>query len=1542
MKDRKKLNKKVASSASRGARSLVTMPVGSSLNRVDPSRTRDIREAASKVIKAGYSKLRVSITRFIEVMDGLSLRDLGNRPLRISDYIANSFHYPTAPITTNKVDSGSGHWVTLENEQHVYIGGDGKMYFQGPSGPAFEPKGSGKDVGTKSNRPPAITGVSKEPPSGVHDVHAQVAEATKQDITKTQEKDNAAASSSATDGSGTATVEPGPTGDESVVVQPQADSGQVAGDASGPSSTGTGKEGDTTGQPASGGATEGVPAGGKSADPQRVPASVSEVNRRLDRFDKLFRNAGQHQVADWLGKIRDHVNAVGTDASLAALGPGSISQDGNAATSGSGVGKAGAETVQYWGVGTEEANWKNMGQFIEAYLNRNGISVVTSDTSSPDSPLISALGAPDRYIASQGDFKPSEMHFKDKLTESKALPGLETSEDIGTIMGKPVTHLTPEVTDALDKKYGQGQWIVKSYGDEAAAGYGIFFPQRAAVIGQQARDTIWNAGAALSNYGFSLARKPDTGEITGLVHKTGDTYAFGSEEYNNTINGDARHWAEQAKAASDNEKGAKLPEGSFMAQPAFKAVGISDADRAAGKTWHEKNEGRVHLQTKPDGSVEVIPHSTWLKGGQLPVVFEDDDTRAMAAAAKSAIEQIPHEARKGQVYAPDVLKNADGGYSVVELNAQGDNNGSGYLHDNHFTIDAYTSHITGREPLHVSFIKKLLTTKAKDGTPTGNALALVLNTLYPGLLTNTDVDHRQRASDGRFGHQAGSHTSKTEVATPAVKAPLAKVTLTGPAGINSSPGGQAGKAPTPASSEQENTAKGDAAATKSMGLFKKSLSALGNNPVGKWAGKALAWVKEKTVQFYQLLETRYGRKQAIAVFASGQVFSWSATGVGLMMGIPLVIPGMSVVASIPAMALAEVYYQVKGKKDKASASSLSDKAGSTPPPTGNAKDVQKVKTNRDKVDLKQAATLAGHLCEAVAKQLVTFSKQEAMPGSEQHRDEGDAALKEQESKDKLTSEPATTNTLVTNDDELSSGKIKRFRSWLRAQMGTDLAGDALIQSYIDQGYRRGQVRTFNDLTRKSNVPSPSLKKGDKPKTTPSLTPIFPPGNVYGVAATRHRQTREATVAKVKLLAARTFSELEDVNTKMATKMTRVLVDGLVSGKTARAIAREMVLEVDIETDRAMMIVRTELVRAHAEGQLDAMESSLGDKGRVVASVEWKTAQDGKVCDLCKPLEGVLLSIKAARGMIPRHPNCRCAWIPVSEDWTPRTTVIKNVSSVTVNVSATFIPEYGAPYPEGWLEAQLDGFTPMSPVGPDTLAFSKWLTANGANCGIGTGGFQSGNTCARSDGHDVEDQSTSKFIGEKVGKAEHNAANAIEHEIAEAVGGKVVSIEDGVYAPRDVIIGRNHSIEVKSLLKGSKNNISVHEDALLRKVEYMTEMPANHKYHTIVVDNRGQYEDGKHSSKYSGHRMYYRRGNGRYSLASMHPVNSPTELRRLIRADDAELPAKAKGSLPTDPEAIAKLREAAAKAHTARLAKDRKRKAKLRDEKIARLAGSDGE
>lgn len=524
--------------------------------------------------------------------------------------------------------------------------------------------------------------------------------------------------------------EPGPTRDAGrggPVPGPDAGAGRpVAGEAGAAGSAGAGEGGDIGREPARPRAPDRGPApqehvkGPAAPEPQRrdsapepaqrgpvsdeqkasVPASLPEINKRIDRFANFFRAKGQGRVADWLGKLRDHVNAVGGEKALEALG-------------GEAMALPGAEqTAQYWGIGTKEANWRNMGHFMEAYLARNGILSVTGEHSYYGVPQISALGKPDRYLA--GDFKPESDAFKDKLDEAKHLPGLEKSEDVGKLMGKPVTHLTDEVTAKLDDTYGAGQWIVKCYDDNAAAGYGIFFPQRASAIAQDAKGAVWDASSHLANYGFILARDPDTGKLIGLQHSSGDTYQFGTPEYEKTIHGDARRWGDRASAAADNEKGPLLPRGSFMAQPAFKAVGISDAERAAGKTFHETNEGRMHLLTRPDGRVEVIPHSTWLKGGNLPVVFEDDDTRAMAKAAQDAVNALPAEARRGQVYAPDVMKTADG-YRVVELNAQGDHNGSGYLHDNHFTIDSYVSHLTGRVPQHVAFIRKLLAGKPREG-----------------------------------------------------------------------------------------------------------------------------------------------------------------------------------------------------------------------------------------------------------------------------------------------------------------------------------------------------------------------------------------------------------------------------------------------------------------------------------------------------------------------------------------------------------------------------------------------------------------------------------------------------------------------------------------------------------------------------------------------------------------------------------------------------------------------------------------------------------
>lgn len=233
------------------------------------------------------------------------------------------------------------------------------------------------------------------------------------------------------------------------------------------------------------------------------------------------------------------------------------------------------------------------------------------------------------------------------------------------------------------------------------------------------------------------------------------------------------------------------------------------------------------------------------------------------------------------------------------------------------------------------------------------------------------------------------------------------------------------------------------------------------------------------------------------------------------------------------------------------------------------------------------------------------------------------------------------NTMFSYDT--SEGKLKRFRSWLRNEMGSTLAGDALIQKYIDESYTRGTARSFRDLRRIDKTALTALTDGT------TTGPSFPPGTTPSEEETRYlrmRASRGATVQKVKLLAGRTFAEMEDVSAKAGTRMSRVLVEALVNGYSAKKTARLMSEQAEIEMDRALVVVRTEMVRAHAEGQLD-MLSEAG--ARVRASVEWETAGDGKACPKCSRHEGNVFAIDDARGMIPAHPNCRCAWIPVREE-----------------------------------------------------------------------------------------------------------------------------------------------------------------------------------------------------------------------------------------------------------------------------------------------------
>jgi len=74
--------------------------------------------------------------------------------------------------------------------------------------------------------------------------------------------------------------------------------------------------------------------------------------------------------------------------------------------------------------------------------------------------------------------------------------------------------------------------------------------------------------------------------------------------------------------------------------------------------------------------------------------------------------------------------------------------------------------------------------------------------------------------------------------------------------------------------------------------------------------------------------------------------------------------------------------------------------------------------------------------------------------------------------------------------------------------------------------------------------------------------------------------------------------------------------------------------------RAEMISRTETIAASNEGAIHRYEVEGVDKS------EWLASPDS--CDECLAEDGKVYITKESHGLIPKHPNCRCTWIPYLE------------------------------------------------------------------------------------------------------------------------------------------------------------------------------------------------------------------------------------------------------------------------------------------------------
>lgn len=215
--------------------------------------------------------------------------------------------------------------------------------------------------------------------------------------------------------------------------------------------------------------------------------------------------------------------------------------------------------------------------------------------------------------------------------------------------------------------------------------------------------------------------------------------------------------------------------------------------------------------------------------------------------------------------------------------------------------------------------------------------------------------------------------------------------------------------------------------------------------------------------------------------------------------------------------------------------------------------------------------------------------------------------------------------------------IAMFDGWIKRQIdGLFTSGNARHKwaKSIADAFKFGADRAFNDMNRKR--PQHSTFQAAAVRGAFHVRP-----SVSLLTYNRRMGTTPQEVLDV--LSERNFTSLSGMTSAMANTLMHTLHNKLADGAGAKEMAVSLQEKVGLSAVRAERIARTEVIRAFAEGQLTMLEKM--GVGQVGAQVEWSTARDGRVCPDCAEMEGEVYDIEDARGKIPLHPQCRCAWVP---------------------------------------------------------------------------------------------------------------------------------------------------------------------------------------------------------------------------------------------------------------------------------------------------------
>ncbi len=129
----------------------------------------------------------------------------------------------------------------------------------------------------------------------------------------------------------------------------------------------------------------------------------------------------------------------------------------------------------------------------------------------------------------------------------------------------------------------------------------------------------------------------------------------------------------------------------------------------------------------------------------------------------------------------------------------------------------------------------------------------------------------------------------------------------------------------------------------------------------------------------------------------------------------------------------------------------------------------------------------------------------------------------------------------------------------------------------------------------------------------------------------------------KSFSSRIWNNCDD----LANRIYSDINDIIKTGKRPNHVASQIKKDYGVTAYQAKRLVNTELARVVNDAQMEVYKNSAA-----VERLMWCATLDKNSCEDCAEMDGQYYD-KDKAPKLPKHPNCRCCFLPVTDTWTPK-------------------------------------------------------------------------------------------------------------------------------------------------------------------------------------------------------------------------------------------------------------------------------------------------